>query len=229
VTLAARRIRTAILISGRGSNMTALIEAARSPDFPAEIVLVAANRPGAGGLERASAAGIPAVCVDHKAFAGREAFERALQAEIERHDVDLVCLAGFMRVLTPWFIERWQGRLLNIHPSLLPLFPGLHTHERALAEGVRLHGATVHYVVPELDAGPIVAQGAVPVMPCDTPETLAARVLTVEHKLYPLALAMVADGRARLEGDRVVLAGEGTTDPGAMLVSPDPLQGPSAA
>ena len=153
MTLAARRIRTAILISGRGSNMTALIEAARSPDFPAEIVLVAANRPGAGGLERASAAGIPAVCVDHKAFAGREAFERALQAEIERHDVDLVCLAGFMRVLTPWFIERWQGRLLNIHPSLLPLFPGLHTHERALAEGVRLHGATVHYVVPELDAG----------------------------------------------------------------------------
>jgi phosphoribosylglycinamide formyltransferase-1 len=216
-----RRLRTAILISGRGSNMTALVEAARSAAFPAEIVLVASNRPGAGGLDRAAAAGIPTVCVDHKAFPNREAFEQALQAEIERHGVELVCLAGFMRVLTPWFIARWPGRLLNIHPSLLPSFRGLHTHERALAEGVRLHGATVHFVVPELDAGPIVAQGAVPVQPDDTPDTLASRVLTVEHRLYPAALAMVADGRASLVDGKVVLASAGSTGT-AMLLAPSP-------
>lgn len=217
-----RRKRTAILISGRGSNMTALIEAARLEDFPAEIVLVASNRPDAGGLARAAAAGLATACVDHKAHGGREAFEQALQAEIERHDVDLVCLAGFMRVLTPWFIERWAGRLLNIHPSLLPSFRGLHTHERALAEGVRLHGATVHFVVPELDAGPIVAQGAVPVLPKDTPDTLAARVLAAEHRLYPMALGLVASGRARLVEHRVAFGDDVRHGPADMLVAPHP-------
>lgn len=202
--------------------MTALIDAARSHDFPAEIVLVASNRPDAGGLPRAAAAGLATACVDHKGHAGREAFEQALQAEIERHDVDLVCLAGFMRVLTPWFIARWTGRLINIHPSLLPSFRGLHTHERALAEGVRLHGATVHFVVPELDAGPIVAQGAVPVLPGDTPDTLAARVLAVEHKLYPMALALVASGRARLVDGRVGFTESGHPEATDMLVSPRP-------
>ncbi len=200
--------------------MTVLIEAARSPSFPAEIVLVAANRPDAGGLARAAAAGLPTVCVDHKAFGGREAFEQALQAELERHRVGLVCLAGFMRVLTPWFIERWPGRLLNIHPSLLPSFRGLHTHERALAEGVRLHGATVHFVVPELDAGPIVAQGAVPVLEGDTPDTLAARVLTVEHVLYPQALALVASGSAMLANGRVALTQAQAADAPGMLLNP---------
>ena len=202
--------------------MTALIDAARSDDFPAEIVLVASNRPDAGGLPRAAAAGLATACVDHKAHAGREAFEQALQAEIERHEIDLVCLAGFMRVLTPWFIERWAGQLINIHPSLLPSFRGLHTHERALAEGVRLHGATVHFVVPELDAGPIIAQGAVPVLPGDTPDTLAARVLTVEHRLYPMALELVASGRARLVDGRVLLSEAARSDPTEMLLAPRP-------
>lgn len=202
MSLAPQRRRVGILISGRGSNMTALVEAAKDPDFPAEIVLVLANRPDAGGLQRASAEGIAAVAVDHKAYADRQPFEEAVDAVLREHRVEIVCLAGFMRVLTPWFISRWHGRLINIHPSLLPAHRGLHTHRRALEDGVSRHGATVHFVVPELDAGPLIAQGSVPVLPDDTEETLAARVLVEEHRLYPQALARVALGQAVLhEGE----------------------------
>ena len=214
------RRRVAVLISGRGSNMVSLIEAARAPDYPAEIALVLSNRPGAGGLQRAREEGIDAVSVDHKAFADRESFEAVVDEALRGRGIDLVCLAGFMRVLRPGFVEGWSGRMLNIHPSLLPLFRGVHTHERALAEGVLLHGCTVHFVVPELDAGPIVAQAAVPVLPCDTPETLAARVLAQEHVLYPRALRMVSEGAARLEGNRVVFA-DGW-DGSGYCRSPDP-------
>jgi len=190
--------RVAILISGRGSNMTALIEAAAAEDYPAQIVLVVSNRPDAAGLARARAAGISTVVIDHTAFAGdREAFERALDKELRANDVELICLAGFMRLLSPWFVTRWSGRMLNIHPSLLPQFKGLDTHRRALAAKVARHGATVHFVVPEMDAGPIVAQDSVAVHEGDTEATLAARVLEVEHRLYPRALRAVAEGRTR--------------------------------
>jgi phosphoribosylglycinamide formyltransferase-1 len=200
--------RVAVLISGRGSNLAALIEAARDPAYPAEIVLVVSNRPDAAGLARASDAGIATAVVDHSDFGkDREAFERALQAVLERHRVDLVCLAGFMRVLTPWFVARWSGRLVNIHPALLPALKGLHTHERALAAGMKIHGATVHFVVPEMDAGPIILQGRLDVRPHDDAETLAARVLAVEHRIYPLALKLVAEGRARLVEDRCIIDG----------------------
>ncbi|MFC5419378.1 phosphoribosylglycinamide formyltransferase [Bosea eneae] len=193
-------MRTAILISGRGSNMVALIEAAKAADFPAEIVLVAANRPDAGGLERAAAAGIATASVDHRPFGkDREAFERALEAELQAHGIELVVLAGFMRVLTPWFVTRWQGRMINIHPSLLPDFRGTHTHARALEAGVAEHGCTVHFVVPELDAGPTILQAKVPVLPGDDEASLSARVLEQEHRIYPQALALVASGAIRLE------------------------------
>jgi phosphoribosylglycinamide formyltransferase-1 len=189
--------RVAVLISGRGSNMTALIEAAAAKDYPAEIALVVSNRSEAAGLARAREAGIATAIVDHRPFGDdREAFERALDTELDAQRVDLVCLAGFMRLLTPGFVHRWSGRMLNIHPALLPQFKGLHTHRRALAAGMKRHGATVHFVVPEMDAGPIVAQESVPVLPDDTEETLAQRVLEVEHRLYPQALRLVAEGRA---------------------------------
>ena len=221
MTVAVPRRRTAVLISGRGSNMTALIEAARDPAYPAVIDLVLSNRPEAPGLARAAAAGLATACVDHRALADREAFEHAVQAQLEERRIDLVVLAGFMRVLTPWFIARWDGRLVNIHPSLLPSFRGLHTHERAIEAGVRIHGATVHFVVPELDAGPIIAQAAVPVDPADTPETLGARVLEAEHRLYPHALALVASGRLELKDGRV-RGIAGLSPPGTMLVAPPP-------
>lgn len=199
---AAPRRRVGILISGRGSNMTALIEATKDPSYPAEIVLVLANRPDAGGLERAAAAGIATLAINHKAYPDRQPFEEAVDAALREHGVEIVCLAGFMRVLTPWFISRWHGRLINIHPSLLPAHRGLHTHRRALEDGVSRHGATVHFVVPELDAGPLIAQGSVPVLPNDSEDTLAARVLVEEHRLYPEALARVARGEAVLhEGE----------------------------
>jgi phosphoribosylglycinamide formyltransferase 1 len=188
-----RRKRTAILISGRGSNMRALIEHARNPSYPAEIALVLSNRPGAAGLAFAKDNNIPCAVVDHKIYATREEFEKAMQAVLEHHQIEIVCLAGFMRLLTPWFVEQWQGRLLNIHPALLPAYPGLHTHERVLADGVRIHGCTVHFVSPGMDEGPIIAQAEIPVLDADTPESLAARVLAQEHILYPAALAWVAE------------------------------------
>ncbi|MHB2206731.1 phosphoribosylglycinamide formyltransferase [Methylobacterium sp. CM6257] len=201
-----RKTRVAILISGRGSNMVALIEAAKDPAYPAEIVLVLSNRPEAAGLGRAAEAGIPTQVIDHKAFPDRASFDAALDATLQAAGVDLVCLAGFMRILTPDFVAGWAGRMLNIHPSLLPLFKGTHTHAQALEAGVRLHGCTVHFVVPELDAGPIVAQAAIPVRQGDDPDSLADRVIVQERRLYPAVLAVVAGGRARLEGERVVIA-----------------------
>lgn len=194
------RRRVAILISGRGSNMTALIEAAKAKDYPAEIVLVISNIAGAGGLAKASDAGIETATVESKPFGkDREAFERKLHDVLVAHNIELVCLAGFLRLLTPWFVKQWEGRMLNIHPALLPSYRGLHTHERALADGVKIHGATVHFVVPEMDSGPIVMQGAVAVHDGDTPDTLAVRVLGVEHRIYPDALRLVASGSTRLE------------------------------
>ena len=193
--------RVAILISGRGSNMVALIQAARAPNFPAEIVLVMSNIAGAGGLESARAAGIEAVTVESKPFGkDREAFERAMQDELLKRDIDLVCLAGFLRLLTPWFVQQWDGRMINIHPALLPSYRGLHTHERALADGVKIHGATVHFVIPDVDAGPIIVQGAVTVHDNDTPDSLGARVLQIEHRIYPQALRMVASGQISIDG-----------------------------
>jgi phosphoribosylglycinamide formyltransferase-1 len=197
------RKRVAVLISGRGSNMAALIEAAKEESYPAEIWLVVSNRPDAAGLERARDAGIATTIVDHASYGNdREAFEQTLQAVLEGAGIELVCLAGFMRLLTPWLVERWQGRMLNIHPSLLPAFRGLDTHERAIEAGVRIHGASVHFVVPEMDSGPIIAQAAVPVIEGETADALAARVLAVEHKIYPLALRLLAEGRVELEGSR---------------------------
>lgn len=201
--MTARRKRTAILISGRGSNMASLIAEAQEEDYPAEIVLVLSNNADAGGLETARSHGIATAVVDHRPFGkDREAFENALQGELEKHAIDFVCLAGFMRILTASFVERWTGRMINIHPSLLPAFKGLHTHERALEEGVVYHGCTVHFVVPEMDAGPIIGQMKVKVREDDTPETLAARVLKKEHRLYPKALALAAGGKVRIEGRR---------------------------
>jgi len=195
--------RVAVLISGRGSNMVALIEAARGKDYPAEIALVLSNRPDAAGLTRARDAGIATAVVGHRRFgADRAAFERALDDELGKYRIELICLAGFMRLLTPWFIGRWRGRILNIHPALLPLFKGLHTHRRALDAGVNQHGATVHFVVEETDGGPIVLQQSVPVLEGDTEETLAARVLAIEHRIYPEALRLVAEGSAKFAGAR---------------------------
>lgn len=206
------RKRVAMLISGRGSNMAALLDAMAAPDFPAVPALVLSNRLDAAGLATAQAAGVATTVIDHRAYGrDREAFERAMQAEIMAHEVDLVCLAGFMRILTPFFIEAWDGRMINIHPSLLPSFRGLDTHARALGEGVALHGCTVHFVVPELDAGPIILQAAVPVLPGDDEATLGARVLTQEHRLYPRALRALATGEVRLEGGRAVWAKDAPT------------------
>ena len=203
--MSARR-RTAVLISGRGSNMAALIAAARAPDFPAEIALVLSNRSDAAGIALAREAGVATAVVDHKIYAGRDEFEGSMQALLEIHGIELICLAGFMRILGARFLARWAGRILNIHPSLLPAFRGLDTHARALAAGVKLHGCTVHFVEPELDAGPIIAQAAIEVRDEDTPETLGARVLAQEHALYPRALGLVAAGRVLREGARTRLA-----------------------
>jgi phosphoribosylglycinamide formyltransferase-1 len=203
------RKRVAILISGRGSNMVALIEAAKDQAHPAEIALVVSNEPTAEGLKRAAAEGIRTAVVDHRKFGkDREAFERALQNELQAHNIELVCLAGFMRLLTPWFVRQWDGRLLNIHPALLPAFKGLDTHARAIAAGAAQHGATVHFVVPEMDSGPIIAQAAVPVQSGDTEATLAARVLEVEHRIYPQALRWVAEGRVRIADGRCLIDGQ---------------------
>lgn len=203
--------RTAILISGRGSNMQALAAAARAADYPAEIVLVISNRPDAAGLQWAEANGLARLVIDHKAHASRAAFEDALQQALDGANVELIALAGFMRLMTPAFVERWRNRMINIHPSLLPSFRGLHTHEQALAAGVRIAGCTVHFVRTETDTGPIIAQAAVPVLSSDTATTLAARVLEAEHKIYPIALKLVALGRASCEGEKIVIS-EGDTE-----------------
>jgi phosphoribosylglycinamide formyltransferase 1 len=216
------RKRVAILISGRGANMAALIAAAKKPDYPAEIAVVLSNRPDAGGLRRARAEGIATAVVDHRDFGkDREAFERAVQALLEADRIDIVCLAGFMRLLTPWLVSRWSGRMINIHPALLPSFTGLHTHERALEAGVKIHGATVHFVVPEVDAGPIIIQAAVPVLDDDTPDTLAARVLAAELRIYPLALALVAGGKSNVATQGKVRNAVAVL-PSAQLIVPDP-------
>lgn len=200
--------RVAILISGRGSNMEALVAAASAPDFPAKIALVLSNRPDAAGLEFARAQGIATVVVDHRAFKkDRESFERAMHAELDQAGVELVCLAGFMRLLTPWFIDQWHNRLINIHPSLLPSYKGLNTHERALEAGVKLHGCTVHFVRPDMDVGPIIAQETVEVLDDDTPDSLGSRVLTVEHTIYPHALKQIVlglNGGWTIRNERVI-------------------------
>lgn len=197
------RKRVGVLISGRGSNLVSLIEAARAADYPAEIVLVLSNRADAAGLVRAAEAGIETRVINHKNFEGREPFDAALTQALKDARVDLVCNAGFMRLHSPSFVREWHGRQLNIHPSLLPAFRGLRPQARALAEGVRISGATVHFVSEEMDAGAIIAQGAVPVLPADDEDALSARILAMEHRLYPLALHLVASGAARLEGERV--------------------------
>lgn len=195
--------RTAVLISGRGSNMQALVQAARQPDYPAEIALVISNRPEAPGLAWAKEQGIPAVALDHKRYESREHFEGQLTSMLSLSKIDLIALAGFLRLMTPAFVESWSGRMINIHPSLLPSFKGLHTHEQVLAAGVKITGCTVHFVSAEMDEGPIIAQSAVPVMPEDTASQLAARVLISEHKIYPAALAAVARGDVRLIANKV--------------------------
>jgi phosphoribosylglycinamide formyltransferase 1 len=207
-----RRKQTAILISGRGSNMRALIERARDPSYPAEIVLVLSNRPDAAGLAFAKENDIACAVVDHKLSAGREEFERSMQVLLELHHIELICLAGFMRLLSPWFVSQWPGRILNIHPALLPAYRGLNTHERALADGVKIHGCTVHFVSAAVDEGPIIAQAAVPVLDSDTPETLAARVLAQEHKIYQAALARIAEEHFCIKGNRV-LCGDPAVEP----------------
>jgi len=202
------RKRVAVLISGRGSNMASLIEAAKAPDYPAEIALVVSNRPDAAGLELARKVGVPSTVVDHRPHGkDRAAFERVLQQALDEQHIELICLGGFMRLFTADFVLHWHGRMLNIHPALLPSFPGLDPHGQALRAGVRISGATVHFVIPETDAGPIIAQAAVPVREGDTADMLAARVLAVEHRIYPLALKLVAQGRVQIMDGRCVVGG----------------------
>jgi phosphoribosylglycinamide formyltransferase-1 len=202
--------KVAILISGQGSNMRALVAAARDPAYPAEIALVLSNRPDAAGVAWARGQGIPTAVIDHKTYASRDEFDAAVDRKLKENGIAIVCCAGFMRIMTPLLVEGWRDRMLNIHPSLLPAYRGLHTHERALADGVRIHGCTVHLVRQEVDTGPILAQAAVPVIPGDTPETLSDRVLAAEHAIYPVALARLAAGRDWT----------GTDAPGALFVPP---------
>ncbi len=199
--------------------MGALIDAARAPDYPAEIALVLSNDPAARGLETAKSAGVAVAAVDHRIHATREDFERSMDRLLEIHGIQFLCLAGFMRLLTPWFVSRWHGRIINIHPALLPSYKGLRTHERALADGVKIHGCTVHYVVPAVDDGPIIAQAAVPVLDDDTPETLGRRVLAQEHRIYPMALRLAASGAAKM-ADGVVRIAAANTDGERTLVQP---------
>jgi len=211
--------RVAILISGRGSNMAALIRAAAVQDFPAEIAVVISNRAEARGLEKAQASGVPTLVIESKPFGkDRTAFEVALQAALDQHGVDLICLGGFMRLFTAEFVQHWYGRMLNIHPSLLPSFPGLDPHGQALRAGVKISGATVHFVIPQTDAGPILMQGAVAVSDHDTAETLSERILEVEHRIYPEALRLLANGQVRLDGEICrTMVGAGA---GNFLISP---------
>jgi phosphoribosylglycinamide formyltransferase 1 len=215
----ATKPRVAILISGRGSNMAALIKAASVEGFPAGIAVVISNRADAGGLASASAEGIPTVTIESKPFGkDRAAFEAVLQSTLEAHGIEIICLAGFMRLFTAEFVQRWYGRMLNIHPSLLPSFPGLDPQAQALNAGVKISGATVHFVTPETDAGPIVMQGVVPVRDDDTPDTLAARILTIEHQIYPEALSLLASEKLRLDG--AICRLDGDVDASDSLISP---------
>jgi phosphoribosylglycinamide formyltransferase-1 len=214
------RLRVAVLISGRGSNMQALIEDCRRPGSSAEIVLVISNMADAGGLVHAAAASIPTAVVSHRDYRDRAVFEGEIDARLRAANVQLVCLAGFMRILSDGFVAAWRDRMINIHPSLLPAFPGLDTHARALAAGVRFHGCTVHFVRLEMDTGPIILQAAVPVQSGDTPESLSERVLQAEHRIYPLALRWIAEGRVRVEGERAIV--DGAAAPPQMLINPQP-------
>lgn len=198
-------LKVGVLISGRGSNLRALIDGCAGGRTPAEIVLVISNRPDAGGLVHARNANIPTITIDHRQFPDRATFDAAMTEALRAAGVELLCLAGFMRLLTPGFVAAWKNRMINIHPSLLPAFPGLDTHARALAAGVRFAGCTVHFVRDETDTGPIIVQAAVPVLPDDTPDSLAARVLKAEHRAYPLALRLVAEGRVHVEGERAIV------------------------
>ena len=214
------RKRVAVLISGRGSNMAALIEAAKAKDYPAEIALVLSNRPDAGGLATARASGIATEVINHVPFGkDRAAFDAAVQAVLTKHRIDIVCLAGFMRLLTPGFVAQWPQRMLNIHPSLLPAFKGLDTHKRALEAGAKVHGATVHFAVAELDSGPIIVQGAVAVQKDDDEAGLAARALRIEHRIYPLALQLVAEGRVRIADGRCLIDGQPVPDTASLISS----------
>jgi len=212
------RLKLGVLISGRGSNMAALLRATAEPGFPAEIVLVIANRADAGGLETAQAAGIATAVIDHQAFSGREPFEAAMDIALDAAGVELVCLAGFMRLLTASFVERRLGRMINIHPSLLPAFKGLHVQRQALAAGVRIAGCTVHFVTPDMDSGPILVQAAVPVLPGDDEDSLAARILKAEHRCYPQAVRLIAEGRVQLDGNLAWI--DASSDQAEMLLSP---------
>lgn len=215
-----KRLKLGVLISGRGSNLQALLDDAADSAFPAQVALVLSNRADAYGLERAAKAGVESAVIDHKPFKGdRPAFEAAMDARLRQSGVELVCLAGFMRLLSPWFVNQWRDRMINIHPSLLPSFKGLDTHQRVLDAGGRLHGCTVHYVRAEMDDGPIIAQAAVPVLDGDDADALAHRVLAQEHAIYPLAVRLIAEGRARVEGERVRVVGD-SQNPAAALVSP---------
>jgi phosphoribosylglycinamide formyltransferase-1 len=213
------KLKVGILISGRGSNMAALIRAAEAPDYPAEIACVVSNREDAAGLEIARKANVPTKVIPHRAYPDRETFDRDVSAELEKHGVGLVALAGFLRIQSPWFPQHWAGRQINIHPSLLPAFPGLHVQQQALDAGVRVSGCTVHLVTVDLDAGPIIAQAAVPVLAGDTEESLSARILTQEHRLYPLVVRWFGEGRVKLAGSRVTV--EGVPTGATLLFSAD--------
>jgi phosphoribosylglycinamide formyltransferase-1 len=209
------KLRVGILVSGRGSNMAALIEAAKAADYPAEIACVISNVADAPGLGIAQAAGVATAAIPHKEFADRESFDRVVSAELDKHGVELVTLAGFVRIQSPWFVEHWRGRIINIHPSLLPAFPGLRVQQQAIDAGARISGCTVHFVTADLDAGPIIAQAAVPVLPGDDAASLAGRILRQEHRLYPLVVRWFAEGRISLVGGRAIVAG---VAPGAALL-----------
>jgi phosphoribosylglycinamide formyltransferase-1 len=215
------RLKTGILISGSGTNLQALLDAAREPDDPAEIVLVISNKGDAFGLERAKAAGVATRVIDHKAFADRAAFDAALDSALRQAGCEFVCLAGFMRILTADFTERWRDRLINIHPALLPAFRGLGAQAQALAAGARIAGCTVHFVRPEMDAGPIIVQGAVPVLEGDDEARLSARILELEHRIYPLALRLIAEGRVTVKGETVLIGGPARGGDAVLISPPD--------
>lgn len=218
--MATAKKRTAILISGRGSNMTAILSAAKAADYPADISLVLSNNPDAKGLETAKAAGIATAAIDHRPFKGdREAFDAEIQKVLEENDIELVVLAGFMRILTSGFVAKWHDRMLNIHPSLLPSFKGLHTYQRALETGCRLAGCTVHFVRADMDSGPIICQAAVPVLDGDNEDTLSARILVAEHEIYPRAVALVAAGKVTVEGMRVTINSDTPADSQRALIN----------